>query len=134
MSTDDTPLPLRQKAGVLLAVAGGPILAMTYWEYQDAWAWLDFMPPIAVALLSAAVCGVGGWLAAGKPMNRVPALLGAALAGFGGSFVFNVLFATSTRLSGVERWGGFLLGALPGVILGVVWINRLERRAAAKTS
>lgn len=119
----------RQKAGMWIAVLGGPALAETYWKHQHVWLWLQDVPPLASALISAAVCAVGGWLYGRTPGRQLAGMFSAALMGFGCNLAFQLMYADRMRVTGGERWLALALGALPGLVLGLVWLFLLERNA-----
>ncbi len=126
MSNTAEPETGRQKAGMWVAVLGGPLLAEIYWQQREAAAFLQDVPPIAAALVSAAICAVGGWLYGRTPQKRVAGMVSAALTGFGCNLVFQLLHGDASRVSGGERLLAFGLGALPGLILGAVWFVMIE--------
>lgn len=129
MSTTPEPETGRQKAGMWIAVLGGPLLAEIYWQQQEAVAFLRDVPPLAAALVSAAICAVGGWLYGRTPKKRMAGMVSAALMGFGCNLAFQLMHGDASRVSGGERMLAFGLGALPGLILGAVWVVMIDEKA-----
>lgn len=119
----------RQKAGMWIAVLGGPALAEIYWKHQHQWLWLQDVPALAAALISAAICAVGGWLYGRTPGKQFAGMVSGALMGFGCNLAFQLMYADRMRVTGGERWLALALGALPGLVLGAVWIVLLDRAA-----
>jgi hypothetical protein len=136
MATPQSSTTPREKIGIGLIVVSGIILTETYWQYRDVWEVFRNLPPLVLAFLAAAGGAVGGWLAAKSPATRLAAMVCGALCNFGGVMSFQSFFGSSDRLSGAERLLGFGVGALPGVILAVVWLTFIEkkRKAAPPTS
>ncbi|MDI1337974.1 MAG: hypothetical protein PSU94_17470 [Lacunisphaera sp.] len=130
MSTDTTTW--REKIGMGLIVVSGIILAESYWQYRGVSEFLRAIPLLAICFISAAGGGLGGWLVGKTPPLRLQAMVAAALLNFGGMFSFQHMFETSSRLGSAERLLGFGLGALPGIILGGVFIYRHEKRLKAQ--
>ena len=122
----------REKLGMGLIVVSGIIFAELYWQYQSAADFLHRLPVLAVCCIAAAGGGLGGWLVGKTPQLRLQAMIAAALANFGGMFSFQHVFENSSRLGSGERLLGFGLGALPGIILGAVFIYRHEKRLKAQ--
>ena len=131
MATDQLYSTPREKLGIGLIVVSGIILAETYWQYRDAWAIFQELPPLVIAFFAAAGGAVGGWLAAKSPATRLAAMVGGALCNFGGLMSFQVFFGSSGRLSSGERILGFGVGALPGIIVAVVWLYLIEKKRKA---
>ncbi|HKB56304.1 MAG TPA: hypothetical protein VKC51_01830 [Lacunisphaera sp.] len=128
MSTPQEPATWREKIGIWIIVIFGPIWAETYWKYSGA-AWLQDLPPVGAALLSAAGGAVGGWLVAKSPQARLLALFSGALAGFGCNYALQLMYGDSNRIGGFERMITYALGAAPGIIIGVAGIYWLGKRA-----
>lgn len=121
----------REKIGMGLIVVSGIILAETFWQYNGVSEFLRTFPLLAICFISAAAGGLGGWLVGKSPQLRLQAMVAAALVNFGGMFSFQHLFDNASRLNSAERLLGFGLGALPGIILGGVFIYRNEKRVQA---
>src|SRR5258708_18408936 len=102
MSTPQEPATWREKIGIWIIVIFGPIWAETYWKYSGA-AWLQDLPPVGAALLSAAGGAVGGWLVAQSPQARLLALFSGAPAGFGCHYALPLLYGASHPIGGVAR-------------------------------
>lgn len=128
MSTPQTPVTRREKIAMWIIVISGPIWAEIYWEQGRA-AWLHDLPPVGAALLSAAGCAVGGWLVAKSPPTRLLAMFSGALAGFGCNFALQLMYGNSNRIGRFEGLIAYVIGAAPGIIIGVVGIHWLGKRA-----
>ena len=129
MSTENLTETRRQKAGMWIAVICGPLFAEIYWQHKGSIEFLDQLPMLAAALISAAGCAVGGWLYGRTPQTRIAAMVSAALIGFGCNLTYQLMNGDKSRVTGGERWLAFGLGALPGLILGGLWIFRLEEKS-----
>jgi hypothetical protein len=131
MSTPQPYTTPREKLGIGLIVASGIIFAETYWQYRDAWAVFHDLPPLAIAFCAAIGGAVGGWLVGKSPATRLAAMVGGAFCNFGGMMSFQMFFGSSGRLSGGERFFGFGVGALPGIIIAGVWLYFIEKKRKA---
>jgi hypothetical protein len=128
MSTENTPVTLRAKAGIILFVVSSPILTETYWRGNGELPLVGAVAVWVVALLAAIGGGAGFWLVAEKPETRRIGLLTGALAGAGGMLAFHLVYGSNNR-AGSERILVGLLGMAPGLGLGLWLARRFERKA-----
>ncbi len=127
MSTNQTPTTGREKIGLWIMVIFGPIWAETYWKYN--FSMFQDLPPFGAALLSAAGAAVGGWIYAKSPVTRIGAAAGGAIAGFGCNYALQLAYGSATSIGGFQRLLCYALGAAPGIIIAVIAIAWLEKRA-----
>ena len=128
MATTQPYTSPREKIGIGLIVFTGIILAETFWRYRDTVGVLRDLPVLAICFFAAAGGAVGGWLVAHSPATRVAAMFCGALANFGGTFAFERTFEQTTRVRSSESLLAFGLGALPGIVLGVLLIYLIEKK------
>jgi hypothetical protein len=133
MNANDTPTSMREKIGIALFVFGGPILAETYWQHRGDWEWLGQFSPVGIALVSAVAGAIGCFLVAEKPATRLIGLATGALAGFGCTYAFDLVYGGASR-AGKERFFVFVGGALPGLLLGLALVWLADKRAKQKTA
>jgi hypothetical protein len=130
MSSNDIQLTLREKIGVGLFVAFGPILAELSWQYGQKLG-ANFTP-LEIALIGAAGGGLAGYLMGKTPVLRMIGVGCGALAAFGCNYAFDLVYGGTNR-AGSERIFIFLAGALPGILLGIALIV-LAKKSAAKAA
>ena len=132
MSDDNQPVTPRQKAGILVFVAGVGVLTDFYWRSGGS---LPVVGPISVWLFALVTASVGAgsfWLIGQKPETRRIGLLAGALAGFGCSLAFHLVYGGVNR-AGPERLFISLAGMAPGLIIGHLLVRRFERKQQAES-
>lgn len=132
MSEDNTPLTLRQKAGVVVFALCVPALTDAYWRSDGS---LPLVGPVSiwlVALLAASAGALSFWMIGQKPETRRIGLLAGALAGAGCSLAFHFAYGGVNR-AGPERLFISLAGMVPGLLIGYLLVHWTERKAKAPT-
>ena len=126
MGTNGPDFTRRQKLGMFLFILFGPLLAEIYWR-EGASGWLGGFSPMEISIVAALGGALGFFLVATRSSTRVLAAISGALAGFGSTYVFHLIYGSATTVGG-ERVFVYLLGALPGILLGGTGFYFLEKK------
>lgn len=131
MSSPSPDFTRRQKTGIMLFVIFGPILTEASWQYASSslfsgFSWLE------IASIGALGGAVAGLIIASKRSEQLIAAVCGAITTFGISYAFHRVYGTETTAS-ASRVFVYLLGALPGIVLGTIGIY-LVRRGASEPS
>ena len=126
MSTNGPDFTRKQKFGVFLFILFGPLLAEVYWQ-GGASGWFGGFSPMEISLVAALGGALGFFLAATSTSTRVLAVVSGGLGGFGSTYFFHLIYGSATTVGG-ERVFVYLLGPLPGILLGGVGLYYLEKK------
>jgi hypothetical protein len=118
----------RQKTGILLFVIFGPLLTEASWQYATSSVFAGFSW-IEIAGISALGGAIAGWVIASKPAEQMIAAVCGAITTFGISYAFHRVYGTETTAS-ASRVFVYLLGALPGIVLGTIGVYFARKGAS----